>query len=423
VHSIRQWIVAALAIALLMGAAWFGLHSNRLPKASSIPQHHEAEAPPVAVGGQHTVRGGESKKAEGRETVICGIGTVRLDRNDRVAPFDYVDRMTGRAQSHWRRTLVDSDDYHARAAGLLLQSGGWEHDPTTGMPTRTHEAELARDELVQLAAGLDDLPIYAMAVRACDQSDDGGVPSAACGRLSLAKWAAMDSDNAAPWLEMATAAHARSDRAAELEAVSQATHAHTIDFYNDSFLTYASSAMPPETTGLERAAFFSGRIGHVGDDGHARAFVTSGYCTAEAVQQDSIGQQCEALAQLLGDHGRNTLDLSAAQRIGARLGWASERITAMQQEMSAVFRIEWYSGKDPWSCDNVRAVNEFADVQARSGELAAARAAIQKSGKSISQLAQEQVDSVLKDAEEDCSRSGGTLTRLPGGGAICSASN
>ena len=96
-----------------------------------------------------------------------------------------------------------------------------------------------------------------------------------------------------------------------------------------------------------------------------------------------------------------------------------EAITAIQQQMSATFRVETNSGKDPWSCDNVRALNEFADVQARSGELAAARAAIQKSGKSIPQLAQEQIDSVQRAAEEQCFRSGGTLTRFPGGVAIC----
>jgi hypothetical protein len=84
---------------------------------------------------------------------------------------------------------------------------------------------------------------------------------------------------------------------------------------------------------------------------------------------------------LLVDHGRNTLDLSAAQRIGARLGWASERITAMQQEMSAIFRIETYAVKDPWTCDNVRAVNQFTDVQVRSEELAPTYDPIQQLGK------------------------------------------
>ena len=238
-HSIRRWFVVALAVVLLMVATWFGLHSIVLPKAPSIPQNPRAAAPPVAVADHRSSSRYESAKTGGRETVVCGIGTVRLDGNDGAAPFNYVDRITGSAQSHWRRTLIDSDDLHERAAGLLLQSTGWVYDSATGMPTHTHEAELARDELVQLAAGLNDLPIYAMAVRACDRTDDGGMPSAACDRISLAKWAAMDTDNAAPWLEVAAAAHARSDRAVEFEAASQAAHAHTINFYNDSLLAYA----------------------------------------------------------------------------------------------------------------------------------------------------------------------------------------
>jgi hypothetical protein len=321
---------------------------------------------------------------------------VQLDSKDKAAPFNYVDRLTGIAQSRWLRSLIDSDDYHERAAGLLLQSRGWDYDSITGMPTRTHDAELARDELVQLAVGLNDLPVYVMAIGACDPADDSGVKATACNQISLAKWANMDPDNAAPWLEMARAAHSRSDHAAELQAVNHAVQAHTIDFYNDSLLGFASSGMPPETTELQQAAFFQDMIGHVGGDGHAHSFATSQYCTVAAVRNASIREQCEALAQLLADHGRNTLDVSAAATIGTRLGWAPERVSAMEEEVTAMFRAENYSGKDPWSCDKVRALNEFAGVQARSGELAAARAAIKKSGKSIPELAQEQLDS-LKD--------------------------
>jgi hypothetical protein len=397
----RRWVIASLAIGLLMGAAWYGLYSASPRKAASSPAGPVSVAPrplaaarPSAIAGNRGVLDGGSKEIQVRETVVCGVGSVQLDRNDPAAPFNYVDRLTGTAQFHWRRSLLNSDDHHERAAGLLLQSSGWDYDPITGMPTRTHDAELARDELVQLAAGLNILPIYAMALRACDPSDDGGVRGAACNQISLAKWADMDSDNAAPWLEMAAAAHSRLDQAAELDAVNHAVHAHRVDFYNDSFLAYASSGMPLETTALQRAAFFQSRIGHVGGDGYAHAFATSHYCTAAAVQKSSIHQQCEALAELLADHGRNTLDLSAAAAIGTRLGWASERVTAMREETLAMFRVETYSGRDPWNCENVRALTEFAGVQARSGELAAARAAIQKSGKSIQELAQEQIDSL-----------------------------
>jgi hypothetical protein len=132
----------------------------------------------------------------------------------------------------------------------------------------------------------------------------------------------------------------------------------------------------------------------VGGDGHAHAFATSHYCTAESVQQPSIHEQCEAIAELLANHGRNTLDLSAAATIGTRVGWPFDRITAMRQEILAINRIQAHSDKNPWSCDNVRAVNEFVGTQARSGEVAAGRAAILKSGKSISELAQEQLASV-----------------------------
>src|SRR5262249_4304659 len=149
------------------------------PTGPLIPAHAEADARPVAtaghlisgypgsaapVAGSSVLPGGENTKGRGRETVVCGVGVVHLDSDDRAAPFNYVDRLTGTAQSNWRRALINSDDYREHAAGLLLLSMGWEPDPLTGRPTRSHEAVLARDELVQLAAGLNDLPVYAMAV-------------------------------------------------------------------------------------------------------------------------------------------------------------------------------------------------------------------------------------------------------------------
>jgi hypothetical protein len=201
----------------------------------ATPAHPLATAPSSSNAGNRGAPAGDDRKTEDRETVVCGVGAVQLDPKDKAAPFNYVDRLTGIAQSHWRRSLLNSDDYHERAAGLLLQSTGWDYDSITGMPTRNYDAELARDELVQLAAGLNDLPVYAMAIRACDPADDAGVRGAACNQLSLSKWADMDPDNAASWLEMAAAAHSRSDQAAELEAINHAVQAHTVDFYNDSF--------------------------------------------------------------------------------------------------------------------------------------------------------------------------------------------
>jgi hypothetical protein len=420
----RRWIVISLAVALLLGATWYAQHST-LPRrvsrstssaeAPSIPGHLRAAARPSAAVRHPGVEGDETTKATGRETLVCGVGTVRVDEKNRAAPFNYVDRVTGPAQGRWQRNLINSDDYRERAAGLLLLSEGWDYDSITGMPMPTDDAVLARDELVQLATGLDDPSVYAMAVRACDQSHDPAPRDAACDRISPTKWAAMDPDNAAPWLEIAARAHARSDQAAVFEAISHAALAHSIDFGHDALLAYASIGMPPETSRLERAAFFDRLIGQKGGEGPVRALSIGQYCTEKAEQQPSVRQQCEALAELMADHGHNTTDLSTAATLGARLGWAPERIAAVQQETLAVFRVESHSQKDPWRCDDVRAVNEFADVQARSGELAAARAAISKSGKSIPQLAHEQLDSVQKAAEEDCSLSGGTLKVLSGG--------
>lgn len=426
-RSTRRWFVIFLVVALLVCAAWYEGHpasptevrrssspAEGAPSGGESSRAAARPSPAAAVGSPEV--GGRPAKAAGRETQVCGLGTVHLDGKGRVEPFNYVDRVTGAAQSRWLRTLVNSDDNHQRAAGLLLVSRGWDYDSLTGMPTRTHEAVLARDELVQLAAGLEDVSVYAMAVLACDQSYDPAPRDTACDRISLAKWAAMDPDNAAPWLKVAAAARARSDQAAELDAVSHAARAHTIDFGSDAALAFARIGMPPETTDLQRAAFFDRLTGQKGGEGPVRGVVIGAYCNKNALQDASVRQRCEALAELLVDHGRNTFDLAAGATLGSRLGWSSERVSAIRQETLAVYRVESHSDKDPWSCGDVRAVNEFANVQARSGEMAAARAAIGESGKSIAQLAQEQLDSLRRSTEDDCTESGGTLKVFPGGG-------
>jgi hypothetical protein len=149
--STRRWIVVSTATVLLIGAVWYGLHSTSPHEHAPIPASKVATtANPLATAPLNSnagIRGapsGDDRTTEDRETVVCGVGAVQLDPKDKAAPFNYVDRLTGIAQSHWRRALINSDDYHERAAGLLLQSTGWDYDPITGMPTRTHDAGLAR---------------------------------------------------------------------------------------------------------------------------------------------------------------------------------------------------------------------------------------------------------------------------------------
>jgi hypothetical protein len=57
-------------------------------------------------------------------------------------------------------------------------------------------------------------------------------------------------------------------------------------------------------------------------------------------------------------------------------------------------------GNNPWSCVNVAALNGFVRAEAQSGELAAVRAAIERSGKSIPELAQEEMDWLQKLREK-----------------------
>ena len=259
----------------------------------------------------------------------------------------------------------------------------------TGGDSLRPVAEQTRNEVVQLAAGVGDPAVYAMALSMCNGSANA---DSACRQLSLQRWARLDPDNAVPWLLLAGEARVGHDSAAEADAFSHAATAHRIDSYSDSVFAFAEPELPQDVTPLERSYLATEVIGVETAIGLSQYSLANRHCSSDAMQDSNVRQQCASLAGLLVAKGTNLLDLGLGKTIGARAGWPSERVKALVQEHDALMWAilqQFPSDNDKlWACAAVSRVNAYVAQRAQLGELGAARDALERSGDTAETTAQ-----------------------------------
>jgi hypothetical protein len=296
----------------------------------------------------------------------CGIAKVPHTTDDDSESYGLVIAATPETHKRWEEALLDSSDSHARAVGLMIRRFELLR---AGSPI---QAEESRDELVQLAAGAGDPALYALAVGQCRKSSADADTAGACQRISLSEWARLDPDNAVPWIATAQAARARNDTQAEAVAFARAADTHKIDNSSHSLLSFGLTELPQGITPAEKMSLSIELIGFEAAWGGPELSEISRYCSADALRRDEAHKECDAVAELLVNHGGTILNLSFGARIGERVGWSSERLDGLSQEREALFRL-LPDERQGWSCEMVHRMNEFIDKRAQLGELAAFR--------------------------------------------------
>lgn len=395
--STSKAVLLVLSIIVIVVVALL-LVGGRHPRAiASMDPPAGMPAASHPAGAQHAKL--SLPKANGTGTVeICGYGHVQIDKNDSVAIFQQVVALTNGAGTRWLSALQNSGDLRARVAGLLLEG------KVTGGDSLHPVAEQTRNEVVQLAVGAGDPAVYAMALSMCGTSavtDADG----ACRQLSLQGWARMDPDNAVPWLLLAGKARASHDGAAEEDAFSHAATAHRIDAYSDSVFAFAEPELPQDATPLERSYLAIEVIGVEAAAALPHLSVARQHCSSDAMQNSTVRQQCESLAELLVTKGANLVDLGIGKTIGERAGWSSERVKELVLEQHALMqaiRLQTPPDNDKfWTCDAVSRLNAYVIQRVRLGELGAARDVIERSGETVETMAQkytQYMDNIRRDA-------------------------
>jgi hypothetical protein len=389
-----RWGAGALlaAVLVVLGLLFRG-HPPAATALSKAPNRlHSALSaaikPPVTVSGPSIGKTGNDTST----IEVCGMGKVTLDASDPVAAYRYIDALSKPAAQQWVTALLDSDDYHARAAGLFLEG-----KITDGFATQPI-AEQTRDALVQLAVGTSDPAVYAIAVRACNAYLDPA--KGACEQISLREWARIDADNATPWLLLAGAARAKNNPAAEADAFNQAAKARRIDSYYDSLLAFTEADLPTDATPLDRWYLAVAVMGIEAATALPEYGVTSKHCSTEAMQDDNVRQQCGALAELLVTKGTTLLDVSIGATLGARVGWPKGRVDGLAQERDAltqaIMQAAPIGNDDLWTCNGVERGNAYVHQRVQLGELGSGREARERSGETAEELAQRQREYIEK---------------------------
>jgi hypothetical protein len=123
------------------------------------------------------------------------------------------------------------------------------------------------------------------------------------------------------------------------------------------------------------------------------------------MQDSTVRQQCDSLAELLVTKGANLLDLETGKTIGERAGWPNERVRHLVLEQHALMQAIIEQGPsdndETWTCDAVGHLNAWVIQRMRLGELGAARDVLERSGETLEEMAKQynqHTVNVLRDA-------------------------
>jgi hypothetical protein len=396
----RKWISGLIVAAVLLGFGfWMWQRPSPLRKSVTavlppVPPALPAPRWPASI--PRAAAEAPKKVDHSGEIDVCGVGKVKLDRDDWTATGKYFDALISKSRMRWLSALRNSDDYRARATGLYLE-GIFDRDAPQKDP------EAARDELVQLAVGTKDPAVFALAFTKCIKGVEDFASPGACPQLSLDDWTRADSDNAVPWLQLAAKARREGDGAAEAAAFAHAAQAHQYESYNWSLFSFAQPAMPSDITAADRWYLTTQVIG-VEAAMPMPYLPLSQYCSRDAMADATVRRQCNALTELIVNKSTTLLEFSMGKSLGARLGWPPELVENLTQQLRASMQvIAQMTPSDPeqqWNCDSVARGNAYMSEWEQLGERGLARQAIERSGETVAELARKYTEQLAKWARD-----------------------
>ena len=361
-------IAAVVAIILLLAIRW--IYGKPAPTSTALSKPPQILARkldhPMQPSRVTTPPASQAGTAAAKpQPHVCGMDGLPRTVTDANEVGQYVFDTSRETYDRWKTELIGGSDVRARAVGLSLQR-------LDDISARSLAADTSLEQLVELATTAREPVVYGIAVGVCKTGlADDAVP--ACRRLSVSEWAKIDPDNAVPWLANAAAARDNGDGWAESVAFARAAQTHKVDNYSDAGLSAALAALPADAARAERTAVEAHLIGYDAALARPDIIEVSRYCSATALQQSQIHDQCDAVAQLLLDHGGTLLNFSLGRSIGQRLGWAAVRLDDLARERDALLNLLAPNGDEEWSCNYMAREDEFVQRRAQVGELAALR--------------------------------------------------
>jgi hypothetical protein len=394
----RKWISGLIVAAFLLVFVFWrrGRPSPPLQSTAAVVVPPVPPAPRWPASIPRAAAEVPKKVDHSGEIDVCGVGKIKLDRDDWTATGKYFDALTKKSRMRWLSALRNSDDYRARSTGLYLE-GMLDRDASQKDP------EAARDELVQLAVGTKDPAVYALAYTKCITGVEDSALPGACPQLSLDEWTRADSDNAVPWLRLAAKARREKDGAAEAAAFAHAAQAHQYESYDWSLFSFAQPAMPGDVTAADRWYLTTTVIGV--EAAMPMPFQPLfQYCSRDAMGDAAVRRECNALAELMVNKATTLLEFSVGKSLGARVGWPAEVVDRLTQQLQASMQaFNQMTPSDPeqqWNCDSVARGNAYMSEWDQLGERGLARQAIERSGETVAELSRKYTEQLAKWARD-----------------------
>lgn len=244
--------------------------------------------------------------------------------------------------------LLNSADPQARVAGLALSASNYASQltepgvckagegtvhcvPATGekalaWQAAVEQAKAAAGEQAQALALLardgQDASVYRMALRACKSPPEAAV--GACAALSTWRWAELDPDNMAPWLELAVEARQGGDVSGLEYALNRAAAARRVSTIDGSIVQKVAAEMPPESNAFEQFSTILGAHLLAGDGRTDGVMFLGAMCAANDLDVNRR-QLCSRLAMQLLQNGETMMDLNIGVVIAKKLKLPDEQ--------------------------------------------------------------------------------------------------
>jgi hypothetical protein len=269
--------------------------------------------------------------------------------------------------------------------------------------------------LVKLALAKHNPTTYAAAVYACNiegardaiENENGlATTQSVCAAITVAQWAAIDGDNAVPWLLLAAQPNAANAASAEIAfesreeqmrseqttletAISRALAASDYTsrypavntlFDEDNIKAlapFAQATLANELLGLQHSLTPPQGLPN--------------YCSTVYYGSEKRRLNCSAIASKIAKHETSLSALLAAVDVGKALRWDSARLSALRDERLVATQLhnEQVAGNIKLNCENVATLNTYLQRTLRYGERAVGRELLAKSGKTVAQLMSE----------------------------------
>ncbi len=405
-------------VGLFVANAPLGQRAGERAAVEAVPPTPDAVVQPPAVpvaasssAVAAALHAGSAPSEGGPHREVCGAGQMKLEPGDadkaRERLMAQLRERTRQGRAEWLAAARAHLDEQVRAAGLLVEaasegarSSAYFERALACKDVRSCEERVqeeavavleplrapARNRLARMAADSNDPVVYALAMNACE-ARQWNAPPGACQLLSVEQWARLDPGNAAVWL--AVAAQAGSGTPAQAEALRRAGRADEIKLRFLALLPLLQRAEPAGTAELARSMMVS-EVVDLLTASPLYAVDVGNVCTRPQLNDANRREDCAALANTLAQRGELVIHRMAGRTLGERLGWPADTLAAMRREVEAI--VELRQGvhnpraDDALGCAAIERQARVWTDTARSGELAAWREEIARSGRSVQEL-------------------------------------